>query len=70
MKSEMTVDSFGTKRWKFQRRLHREDGPAIETVVTKGYWAGHKSWWLDGMRYTESKWLNKVLFDKVYIEIV
>ena len=37
----------GTKRWRLNGHLHREDGPAIE-------WAnGSKEWWLNGYLHRE-----------------
>lgn len=44
-----TKTSHGSKIWekKGTSILHREDGPAIETVD------GYKEWWLDGKRYSE-----------------
>jgi len=69
MKSEMTVDKDGIKEWKLKGFRHREDGPAIEGDVN-GIWAGYKSWWLDGRYLSEQEWQEKVLFDKVHIEIV
>jgi hypothetical protein len=45
MKNGMIVDKKGNKRWYKNRRLHREDGPAIE-------WAdGSKSWFINGERH-------------------
>jgi hypothetical protein len=41
------VDTTGTKRWYFNGKLHREDGPAIE-------WAdGDKEWYINGNRHRE-----------------
>jgi len=56
--------SNGTQFWYFEGDLHREEGPAI-------IWPdGKKEWFLDGVRfYEESKWLNKVLFNEVKIEL-
>ena len=63
---EYTVKVFGngSKEWRLNDKLHREDGPAIE-------WAdGNKSWWLNGERHrkdgpacewadgSKSWWLN------------
>jgi len=36
------TDLFGTKRWRLNNQLHREDGPAIELAN------GHKSWYFRG----------------------
>jgi len=35
----------GTKSWRLNGRLHREDGPAYEGIT------GHKEWWLNGKRH-------------------
>ncbi len=46
--SECRIDELGDKRWFFNDRLHREDGPAVE-------WAnGSKSWWMHGKRHREN----------------
>jgi hypothetical protein len=62
--SSVKIERGGTKFWYFEGDLHREDGPAI-------IWPdGNKRWYLDGIRfYEESKWLNKVLFNEVKIEL-
>jgi hypothetical protein len=39
--------------WYHNGKLHREDGPAIE------YANGDKSWWRNGIRYTEEAFLAK-----------
>ena len=54
----------GNKCWYFDGDLHRTDGPAVE------YSSGLKIWYLNKRQLTEQEWLSKVLFDKVYIEIV
>jgi hypothetical protein len=42
---ECTTWADGTKQWKLNGKLHREDGPAIE-------WSnGAKEWWLNGKRH-------------------
>jgi len=44
----------GTKWYYFNKRWHREEGPAIE-------WEnGHKSWFLNGKQYTEPEWKNEM----------
>jgi len=43
----MTVDEYGTKRWKLNSKLHREDGPAIEHA------SGTKAWYLHGKMHRE-----------------
>ena len=43
----MTVNEFGTKTWRLNDKLHREDGPAAE------YANGTKAWWLSGVRHRE-----------------
>ena len=41
------TNSYGTKKWHLNGKLHREDGPAIE-------WAnGTKYWYLNGKRHRE-----------------
>jgi hypothetical protein len=67
---EVRVYTDGTKEWRLDGKLHREDGPAIECAN------GGKSWWLngkihreDGPAYedydgTKTWWLN----DKKYSE--
>ena len=54
----------GYKVWCINGDLHRTDGPAVE------YSSGLKIWYLNKRQLTEQEWLSKVLFDKVYIEIV
>lgn len=36
------LDTYGTKRWYLNDKLHREDGPAVEHA------SGYKSWYLNG----------------------
>jgi hypothetical protein len=66
---EKTVDEFGNKfwnlnvdlhlkditnSWRVNRNLHREDGPAVE-------WNnGDKSWYLNGVEYTEQEYKYKM----------
>ena len=38
MKSEYTVDSYGTKHWKLNGKLHRTDGPAVEWSNGDKHW--------------------------------
>ena len=48
---EYTVKVYhdGSKSWRLNGKLHREDGPAIE-------WAdGYKFWYLDGKEVTEEE---------------
>ena len=40
------VGQFSTN-WYLNKKLHREDGPAVE------YTDGHKSWWLSGRLHRE-----------------
>jgi hypothetical protein len=48
MKSKLSIDTRGSKRWKLPNgNLHREDGPAIE------YSNGDKSWYINGLRHRE-----------------
>jgi hypothetical protein len=44
---KVKVDEYGDKRWYLNDKLHREDGPAIESAN------GDKSWWLNGQRHRE-----------------
>jgi hypothetical protein len=39
---KLEIDEDGTKWWKLNGVLHREDGPAVE------YWEGSTEWWLNG----------------------
>jgi hypothetical protein len=43
--STLTIDSLGTKIWKSNNGLHREDGPAIE------FKNGTKMWFFNGVRH-------------------
>jgi len=49
MKSKLTIDQYGTKRWRLPNgNLHREDGPAVE------YSNGSRQWWyLNGQLHRE-----------------
>ena len=44
---ECRVGADGTKSWRLNGELHREDGPAIE------YANGTKEWWLNGEYHRE-----------------
>jgi hypothetical protein len=44
---EITIDKFGTKRYFWSNKLHREDGPAIK------YINGYKQWYHHGQRHRE-----------------
>ena len=46
-KPTMEVDSNGSKHWYLNGKLHREDGPAIESADSS------KSWWLNGKLHRE-----------------
>ena len=46
-KPEVKVNANGSKYWYLNGKLHREDGPAIESV------SGSKSWFLNGERHRE-----------------
>ena len=47
MESEWLIFSNGTKEWRLNNQLHREDGPAVE-------WSdGVKEWYLNGQRHRE-----------------
>jgi len=48
------VDENGTKKWYLDGKLHREYGPAIENAD------GSKSWWLNGIRYPEEEYWNRL----------
>jgi hypothetical protein len=51
MKSKLTIDKYGTKKWKLPNGLlHREDGPAIELCNDSKYW------YLNGVPYTEQQY--------------
>jgi len=48
MKSELTIDQYGTKVWKLPNGIwHREDGPAVV------YPNGFKCWYINGLRHRE-----------------
>ena len=47
MKPECKIDSFGTKYWCVNGKLHREDGPAIE------YADGTKFWYINNKLHRE-----------------
>jgi hypothetical protein len=45
---ELEISQFGTKNWRLNGKLHREDGPAVE-------WKnGDKEWCLKGERHREN----------------
>jgi len=44
---QVTVSENGTKRWYLNGKLHREDGPAVESAN------GDKSWYLNGKCHRE-----------------
>ena len=49
MKSKLTIDQYGTKRWRLPNgNLHREDGPAIE------YANGDEIWLICGRKHREN----------------
>jgi hypothetical protein len=49
MKSELTIDQYGTKVWKLPNGIwHREDGPAVV------YPNGFKCWYINGLRHREN----------------
>lgn len=46
MISKMTIDEWGTKRWKNEKgELHCEDGPAIKGLN------GYKAYYIEGLRH-------------------
>jgi len=61
----------GDKSWRFNGKLHREDGPAIErTNGTKEWWIngklhriekanGDKYWYINGKPLTEDEYNNR-----------
>jgi hypothetical protein len=53
-KLEKTIDEHGTITYRLNGKLHREDGPAII------YADGDKFWYLEGIRYTEEEFNNKM----------
>jgi len=84
MKPIMVINSNGSKVWRLNGKLHREDGPAYEWVDgTKEWWIngnyisnscaielpnGTKYYTFEGKLMTEQEWLDRVLFDKVIIK--
>jgi hypothetical protein len=50
----LVTDGQGTKRWfNKNRKLHREDGPAV--IYSDGY----KSWWINDIRYRDNQSFKK-----------
>ena len=47
MKPICEINSYGTKRWYLNGKLHREDGPAVE------WHDGVKHWYLNGNLHRE-----------------
>ena len=47
MKPKLAISSDGTKKWRLNGKLHREDGPAVENSN------GSKVWYLNGQRHRE-----------------
>ena len=45
--SKIIIDEYGDKRWLFNGKLHREDGPAVEWVN------GDREWWFNGKRHRD-----------------
>jgi hypothetical protein len=43
----LEIDERGTKRWRLNNKLHRVDGPAIESAD------GSKAWYLNGKTHRE-----------------
>jgi hypothetical protein len=50
----VTVDEYGTEWRNEEGKLHRLDGPAVK------WWDGHKEWWIEGKKYTEAQFNEKV----------
>ena len=46
-KPECRTDLNGNKQWSLNKKIHREDGPAIEFA------SGSKVWYLNGKRHRE-----------------
>src|SRR5882672_10855642 len=46
-KQRPRTDKYGTKKWFLNRKLHREDGPAVE------FKNGQKEWYINGQRHRE-----------------
>ena len=59
----MIERSDGTRMWYHHDKLHRADGPAVE------YPSGDLEWYLNGMEYTFTEWLehNQTLDSKTRI---
>ena len=71
--SKPIIYNDGTKRWYFNGKLHREDGPAVVSPYHKGWWLndklhrtdgpaiemadGSKSWYLNGKQYIEEEFV-------------
>ena len=72
----VNVDEKGTKYWYLNGKLHREDGPALEEDGIKYWYLngklhredgpaienpyGPKSWWLNGIQYSEKEYWNQL----------
>ena len=54
MNSKLTTYNNGTKVWKLNGSLHREDGPAVESFN------GDKFWYIYGREYTEKEYKYKI----------
>ena len=53
MEPTLTIDSFGTKEWWLNGKLHQEDGPAVE-------WPnGDIEWWLNNNKLTKRQLFSK-----------
>jgi len=55
---ELEVENAGDTYWFLNGQLHREDGPAIESVL------GTKYWYLDDVEYTEAEFNAKMKTEK------
>jgi hypothetical protein len=44
-KPELIIDYYGTKWWRLNGYLHREDGPAVENNN------GYKAWYINGEKH-------------------
>ena len=68
MNYDIKIDKFGNKFYYVNKKMHREDGPAVE------YIDGYKAWYVNGKRHREdgpaiefpngdkSWWLNDIYY--------
>ena len=60
MKSGRYVDLEGNEIWYLNGLLHREDGPAYETV------SGIKQWFTNGIQITEEEFKHWIMKNKLH----